>query len=220
MQSVNPYEPPSSVVEPADTAPSPADGLPWESEGCSAASWLKTAWLATTAPAVAFAKMIPGGEVRLALGYVLVGSILGGIALFVSGAIAYLSFVIEYPEVPVARIVGHLIGLFLRHVLRFSLLVTLATLVMASVQHAILKLMDGETRSFATTFRTVAYAAGSLAILLAIPVVGCLAIFLLLNVNMRGLEQSQQCLEAKALLATIVSIPVAIGVVALGFIPI
>lgn len=184
-------------------------GPPWERDGPWLTRFIETARDVLLDPVRAFRSMRREGGLQAPLTFAAIGVLVGAVATAVYDAL--LSGMVAGPAVPgygTLPMFGSGFGTMALLIIT-PVVALLFMFVGAGIYHLLLMLFDGARQPFETTFRVVAYASGSTAILQAVPICGALvgAIWSLVA-TIIGLAQAHEIPLGKAVAAVLVPLAV------------
>jgi hypothetical protein len=211
--SGNPYASPAAAYSPLAAASGERPGLPWEIKGVGFVSWWETAQLCLSETERAFSLMRQEGGFGPPLMYAVWGLLLGYFGQMVWSVPGMLLEIVGGG--PGNQQVGMEIVTFLILAGLFAIgLATLGLLVSAAITHACLMLVGGARLGFETTYRVLAFSAGSVAWLNVIPCFGPLIYFVMSFVcPIQGLAAAHGTTAVKA--AAAVLLPLVLGAILL-----
>jgi len=217
--SENPFASPSASSSSfAATETGTRTGPPWERDRPSVKSYIDTVKQMYTATTFLFSDMRREGGIGAPLGFALVGGMIGGI---VAGAfqVALQSLgMMGQAGLPGggnagAAIGGGVIGLVcVVAILPFA--IALGLFINAGIVHLMLMLLGGAKYPFETTFRTIAYSAGSASLWGMVPLCGpYINAIVQLVFCVMGLSKMQEISGGKAAAAVLLPFFICCGVV-------
>lgn len=222
---LNPYASPAAsasfapgmITSPYGVRP----GLPWETQGGSLGTWWETAKLCMLSPTQAFSMMRTEGGLGSPIMFALVGGMIGA-----AGA-AFWQLVFGVIMIAAAGGGGEATGVMLVQIVfqmvwqfvAAALAATVGLLIGAGIMHLFLMLVGAGKNGYEATFRTLAFANGSLGWMQIIPIIGPLvgAIWMLV-IQVIGLSKAQDTDIGKVILALVLEIVACMVLVALPII--
>jgi len=224
--SSNPYAAPAAAgYQPAGQFAGARTGLPWENEPAGFGCWFKTVGIVLGSPSLAFSLMRQDGGLGKSMLYVIYGlgmPVAVGFAMFAAFWLFIGLIAATNGNDGLAALAGALmiVGIGAVMAALYVLLVsTIGTLISAAIYHVLLMIVGGARSGYETTFGVVAYAQGSLAWLIIIPIIGPSVMGIWMIVLMIfGLAQAHEISAGKSALAVLLPMILCMGLMAMLFI--
>ena len=211
---LNPYASPAASASFAPTGMMTSHygmrpGLPWEQQGGSLGSWWETAKLCMLNPTYAFSIMRQEGGIGSPMMFALVGQLIGAVAAAFWQVVMGVVMILlaggggETVGVMALQIVGQVVYAFVAAAMG----ATIGLLIGAGIMHLFLLIVGAGNKGYEATFRTLAFANGSLAWMQVVPFVGgIVAAIWMLVIQVIGLAKAQETDIGKVIIALVLQI--------------
>lgn len=219
--SGNPYASPSAAAFPAIEQPAgDRPGLPWEVKGIGLASWWETSQLCLSDAERAFGMMRQEGGMGSPMLYAVWGLLIGFVGQMAWSVPGMMLEILGGRGQANNQLAG--MGILMPILLQGAATPVYATvwlLASAAVTHFCLLLVGGARQGYETTYRVVAFSAGSIAWLNVIPCFGPLIVFVMSFVcPIQGLAAAHGISVGKAAAAVLLPMLVCGGIAVIGFV--
>jgi len=216
----NPYASPPAAYPALEQPPGERPGLPWEVKGIGLASWWETSQLCLGDAERAFGIMRQDGGMGSPMLYAIWGLLIGFLGQMVWSVPGMMLEILGGRGQGNNQLAG--MGIMLPLMIQGAATLVYATvwlLFSAAVTHLCLILVGGARQGYETTYRVVAFSAGSIAWLNVIPCFGPLIVLVMSFVcPIQGLAAAHGVSVGKAAAAVLLPMLFCVGLGVIGFV--